>query len=113
MACVHPDDRASIEDTVHDALSENKLYSIDYRIILPDGREHFVQQQGRPELNSKGKSIAMLGTIQDITQRKEAEEEIRLLAYYDTLTGLPNRQLFLDYLTRTLHLAQRNHQKLA
>lgn len=113
MKSVHPGDRVFIKHAVHDALSENKLYSIDYRIALPDGSERFIQQQGRPELNSDGNPIRMVGTIQDITQRKEAEGKIRTLAYYDDLTGLPNRQLFLDYTTRTLDLARRNHDKVA
>ncbi|MFQ5779406.1 MAG: EAL domain-containing protein [Nitrospiria bacterium] len=110
---VHPNDRASMKDAVHDALSEKKSYMIDYRIVLPDGRERIVRQQGKTELNGDEKPIRMLGIIQDITQRKKVEGEIRTLAYYDHLTGLPNRQLFMDYTIRALNIAQRNHTRLA
>jgi diguanylate cyclase (GGDEF)-like protein len=51
--------------------------------------------------------------IQDVTQLKQAEEEIRLLAFYDSLTGLANRSLFMDRLEQTLALARRTRQKFA
>ncbi|CRI64535.1 Diguanylate cyclase/phosphodiesterase with PAS/PAC sensor(S) (modular protein) [Thiocapsa sp. KS1] len=51
-----------------------------------------------------------VGTLTDITQRKEAEEAIRRLAFYDPLTGLANRRLLLDRLSRALTAAVRTHQ---
>ena len=54
----------------------------------------------------------MTGTIQDISERKQAEEKIHFLAYYDSLTGLANRHLFKDRVTQALAYAQR-HQAIA
>lgn len=51
--------------------------------------------------------------IRDVTERKQAEEEIRRLAHYDGLTGLPNRQLFYDRLVQAIALAKRNRHELA
>lgn len=51
-----------------------------------------------------------VGTMIDITKRKEAENEIRSLAFYDTLTNLPNRRLLLDRLKRALAASSRNQR---
>ena len=49
----------------------------------------------------------------DITERKQAEEKIYNLAYYDSLTGLPNRALFLDHLNQSLLLSNNTEEKIA
>ncbi|MGI8738891.1 MAG: EAL domain-containing protein [Gammaproteobacteria bacterium] len=53
------------------------------------------------------------GTVIDITARKRAEEKILYLAYYDSLTGLPNRQSFVEHLERTQALARRHGRMMA
>jgi diguanylate cyclase (GGDEF)-like protein/PAS domain S-box-containing protein len=60
-----------------------------------------------------GNVVRQDGTVQDITQRKAAEEQVRYLAYYDALTGLPNRVLFQDRLTNALAAARRRREKVA
>jgi diguanylate cyclase (GGDEF)-like protein/PAS domain S-box-containing protein len=55
----------------------------------------------------------IIGMIRDITERLQAEETIRKLAYHDSLTGLPNRALFADRLNRAMVQAHRNQRKLA
>ena len=54
-----------------------------------------------------------LGVIRDISERKRTEEQIRHLAYYDFLTDLPNRRLFIDRLNQGLVQAQRHRRSLA
>jgi diguanylate cyclase (GGDEF)-like protein/PAS domain S-box-containing protein len=56
--------------------------------------------------------LGIITTCEDISDRKVAEEKIRQLAYYDTLTGLPNRGMFLERLHHTLTQAQRDHDKV-
>ena len=63
-------------------------------------------------LINQGKKYLM-AIIRDVTQRKHKEEIIRQLAYHDTLTGLPNRRLFIDRLEASIALAKRNKQKVA
>ncbi len=55
----------------------------------------------------------LVGIAQDITERKEAENRMRQLAYYDTLTGLPNRQLFAEQLENMLTKAKKTARKIA
>jgi len=59
-----------------------------------------------------GKELIILLAIEDITERKQAEEKIQQLAFYDSLTGLPNRKLFSDRLSIALVQAQRNQTKV-
>lgn len=61
-------------------------------------------------INDDGSITSIVGVGRDITDRKRAEDEVRQLAYYDTLTGLPNRSLLHDRLQHDLLLAQRDNR---
>jgi len=72
---VHPEDLAAVQKGVEDALQRDMPYSIDHRIILPDGQERVVHEEAHVYRNETGRPVRMLGTVQDITDRKQAEEE--------------------------------------
>ena len=74
---VHPDDRQSVEKAVNEALYEGKPYGLDYRIIRPDGAVRILHSQGEVSFDQAGKPVRMTGTVQDITERKRAEEALR------------------------------------
>ena len=63
--------------------------------------------------NLQGKVMLYEGMVEDVTDRKAAEEQIRFLAYYDALTGLPNRTLLQDRLAKALASARRRDEKVA
>lgn len=73
------------------------------------GRHLWIRSQGYAICDA-GKPIKLIGTIQDITERKQAESEIENLAFYDPLTGLPNRRRLLDRLAHVLNNALRHQQ---
>jgi PAS domain S-box-containing protein len=73
---VHPDDREFVKKSVNEALY-GKPYNIEHRIILPDGTTKLVHEQGKVTFGESGEPIRMLGTVQDITEKKE--NEIRLI----------------------------------
>ncbi|WP_081662720.1 PAS domain-containing protein [Thermithiobacillus tepidarius DSM 3134] len=79
MATVHPEDQSSLAEALKQALFEHRLFRIDHRIILPDGAERFVHEEAEISYADDGRALRMVGTVQDITARKEAEEEIRRL----------------------------------
>ena len=113
LRLVHPEDLTDVENAIDKALHENKPYSIDHRIILPDKTERTVHEQAQVIFDETGKPVRMHGIVQDITEHKNAEEKIRFLAYYDVLTGLPNRRLFKEYSIQAIRMAQRNGTRVA
>ncbi len=113
LNAVHPDDLEAVTNAVERSLYHRKPYNIDHRITLPDGTERIVHEQAKVVFNGGGKPISMYGTVQDITERIKAENKIRRLAYYDSLTGLPNRQLSKEHLHRALRSADRNNTMVA
>jgi diguanylate cyclase (GGDEF)-like protein/PAS domain S-box-containing protein len=113
LRCVHREDRESIREAFDRACRERTSCEIDHRIVRSDGTERIVHQQAEVTADESGKPMRMIGTIQDITERKRAEEQIRFLAQYDTLTGLPNRTLFKEELDLALARARRHRRLVA
>jgi PAS domain S-box-containing protein len=75
---VHPDDRKQITETVAQACRDGQNKSFDHRILLPDGSERVVQEQFEVIFNKDtGKPSRMVGTVQDITQRRQTEDALR------------------------------------
>jgi len=74
LESVHPDDREFVKSSVEAAIHNKELYSIDHRIIRPDGNIRYVHEEGKVTYNEKGKPIQMMGTVQDITDRIVTEE---------------------------------------
>jgi len=77
LQAVHPEDRQFVDTQVRAALEQSRTYSIDHRIVLPDGTVCYVHEQAEVLCNEEGQPVKMLGTVQDITERKEAEEDLR------------------------------------
>ncbi len=76
----------------------------------PDGRTIWLRTSKVPLRDAQGQVIGVLGLYDDITERKEAESQIHQLAFFDTLTGLPNRRLMHDRLQQALAASTRNRR---
>jgi two-component system CheB/CheR fusion protein len=74
---VHPDDRAAIAAAVAESLRGGDTYEIEHRIVRPDGTHRVVQQWAHIERDAEGRPLRMLGTCQDVTERRAAEEALR------------------------------------
>lgn len=110
---IHPADRDMTKAALDRALRRGKPFNIDHRVIVPDGTERSVHQQAEITFDNDSKPVYMTGTVQDVTDRRRAEEQIHALAYYDTLTELPNRVMFKDHLSKALARARRRNTLVA
>ncbi|TRL39398.1 EAL domain-containing protein [Rhizobium straminoryzae] len=103
---LHPDDRDRFKATL-DVLLEHRKGKLnhEFRIRAEDGHFHWLQIRARPVLGSNGEIIRCVGTIVDVTEPKNSVERLLVDAMHDNLTGLPNRQVFLDRLQSVLAIA--------
>jgi PAS domain S-box-containing protein len=74
---VHPEDRELVDMEVAACLSEIKPFDMVYRTTLPDDSVHFIHSRGEVFPDGAGKPLRMVGTVQDITDQKEAEKTLR------------------------------------
>ncbi|WP_245512588.1 MULTISPECIES: sensor domain-containing phosphodiesterase [Rhizobium/Agrobacterium group] len=103
---LHPDDRDRFRATL-DVLLEHRRGRLnhEFRIRAEDGHFHWLSIRARPVLGSNGEIIRCVGTIVDVTEQKNSIERLLHDALHDNLTGLPNRQVFIDRLQSVLTLA--------
>jgi PAS domain S-box-containing protein len=73
---VHPDDRASLQKGLEAAIRERQSFSMDFRIVRPDGNVRVLHAEGEVFLAARAEPVRMVGTAQDITQRRQAEDEL-------------------------------------
>lgn len=110
---VSADDRDTVNDIIAQALERNSNISFEHRLLTADGIELTFRQDGAVMRGADGSPVQILFTCQDVTQTKIAEQKIKFLAYYDRLTGLPNRFLFKEHLTKALSNCRRSGLYLA
>ncbi|MBI5816479.1 MAG: PAS domain S-box protein [Nitrospinae bacterium] len=77
ISYVHPEDREIVLKAVGEALSHGAEYDTDHRIVTPDGSVRMVHERGEVYRDATGAPARMMGTIQDITESKKAEEKLR------------------------------------
>lgn len=107
---IHPDDREFVNNAYMTSLSSQQPYEVTHRLLMSDGRIKWVHESGVSTFDEQGKPLRSIGTVQDISERKSAEEEINRLAFFDVLTQLPNKTLFINRLKQMQELYTANHQ---
>ncbi|MES2900619.1 MAG: EAL domain-containing protein [Pseudomonadota bacterium] len=94
-------------EQMHVVLDTQHIRSVDYELVRFGIVQHFEARLVATGANE------VLGLVRDISERKRTEEQIRRLAYCDSLTGIPNRQAFLETLERELHRSKVGNKKFA
>ncbi|CAG7855773.1 putative signaling protein [biofilm metagenome] len=102
-----------VKRSIRKAIRTKTANDIEFGIVTTGGKERFVLQHIEAITGNKRQLISLIGTVQDITERKEQENKIRQLAFYDEVTQLPNRLYFLKCLSTTISLSRRHRWNFA
>ncbi len=106
LRAVHPDDRETVDRTVHNAIRRGDPFALHHRVRTPDGAERMVYQQGTVVVE-EGQKVRIAGTLQDISERWMLESQLAFQATHDPLTKLPNRARLFDRLAAALSAPDR------
>ncbi len=111
LEVLHPLDRDRFRTSLDSVLEQRRgRLTQDFRLRTPDGHYLWFALKARPVVGSDGEVVRLVGTLTDVTEFKNAEERLLHDAVHDNLTGLPNRELFIDRLEAVLAFAKADPQ---
>lgn len=109
--CIAEEDRRYVLNSLKALIENNTPYDIEFRFKRPDGEILWVWDRGQVvEFDDQGKPILVVGIMQDITEKKTNQLKIETMAFYDSLTKLPNRALLNDRLSLAIEHSKRSGQ---
>ncbi|HEY4380061.1 MAG TPA: EAL domain-containing protein [Acidobacteriaceae bacterium] len=106
-------DPLQVVHLLHEVAADGQVRGAEVEVYRRDRTRKWVVANMRANRDANGEIVLYEGTIEDITDRKIAEERVQFLAYYDALTGLPNRVLLQDRIGRVLAGARRRKEVVA
>jgi predicted signal transduction protein with EAL and GGDEF domain/DNA-binding response OmpR family regulator len=107
MRMVPREERKLFLHLLRDVIAHNSVLVTDLSVTLLDGRQRVIHIEAEPEFNEHGNASGYTGVLQDVTDRRMAEDRIRQLANFDALTGLPNRRQLIWRTERAIEQARR------
>ncbi len=114
LKLVHEDDISLYNKAVSEHLKGNsKYFYYEYRVRANNGNYIWVASRGIAVRDRHGRAYQMVGSVTDITERRNYQETMEFLAQHDDLTGLPNRLMLAEKLAQAIEQAQRTGQRLA
>jgi diguanylate cyclase (GGDEF)-like protein/PAS domain S-box-containing protein len=108
---IHRDDRFKVLEAAREARNTGVGRKLDYRMRHKDGTWRVLESIAAAIRDEKGDVAKLVIVNRDVTERKRAEEQLEHHSFHDTLTGLPNRRLFLDRLQHLFARAQRSPER--
>ncbi len=107
LPLLHPEDSERFKSVLDVMLAHRQgKIAQDFRLRAGNGQYHWMHLRARPVIGSDGEVLRCVGTINDVTDQRVAHERLLHDAVHDNLTGLPNRELFMDRLENALMLAK-------
>ncbi len=113
LNAIHPEDRTRTVQTWSELRAAKRPGTIEYRVRQRDGSYRWAHARAVPLLTDDGSVREWVGTITDIHERKQAEEDLWRTANHDALTGLPNRVLFQLRLDQALQAARQSEGRVS
>jgi diguanylate cyclase (GGDEF)-like protein/PAS domain S-box-containing protein len=111
LEVLHPLDRDRFRAALDSVVEQRRgRLTQDFRLRANDGHYVWFSLKARPVVGSDGEVVRLVGTITDVTEFKNAEERLLFDAVHDNLTGLPNRELFLDRMDASFAFARSDTQ---
>lgn len=105
---IHPDDQERVRRVFAETVRTGVGQRTEFRFVLPDGAVRHMESRGGVIRDEKGRPSRVVVVSNDITERKQAEEQIYHLAFYDALTHLPNRRMLGDRLQQAMAASKRS-----
>ena len=106
-------ERHGLMRVLRDVLSASSVLATDVPVTVIDGRPRILHVEAEPEFDDAGHCVGYTGIVQDVTDRRAAEDRIRHLANFDALSGLPNRRQLMWRAERALEAARRSGHQVA
>ena len=104
---VHPQDRNRVRAALDSVIEQGRgRLALELRLRTSDSHVMWFLLKARPVVGSDGEVVRLVGTLTDVSEARIAEERLLQDAIHDNLTGLPNRQLFVDRVDSALALAR-------
>lgn len=113
IALIPASEQQLVQRIIEESLSADNNFTLEHRLLISNDREIYVRQEGAVIKNAVDMPTKVVFTCRNITRLRMTEKKIRLMAYYDHLTGLPNRILFSEHLGKALNKAERGAALLA
>jgi diguanylate cyclase (GGDEF)-like protein/PAS domain S-box-containing protein len=108
---LHPLDRDRFRSSLDGVIEQRRgRLTQDFRLRTTDGHYLWFTLKARPVVGSDGEVVRLVGTLTDVTDFKNAEERLLFDAVHDNLTGLPNRELFIDRMEASFAYARSDPQ---
>jgi len=111
LSAIAPQDRKRYKVTQRELRTKGS-WDVEYRIVQPNGKVRWLRDRACLICDRDGTPLRIDGTIADITQHKQVEKQLAVETLYDSLTGLPNRDLFVECLEIALVGSRRKRDNL-
>lgn len=108
FAEIHPEDQERVRQVFMETVRSGEGRQIDYRFVATDGKIHEMESRGSVIKNKEGQVVRVVVVSQDVTERKQLQEQVHQMAFHDPLTRLPNRRLFIDRLSQIMAASSRS-----